>query len=764
MDQLKNFGFGYVSTAPTSADSFLTFKMLNGEASSFADPVNGAFNVTIFPADNNPLSTNAEIVRITAKSIGASETTFTITRQAETGGTSRTILAGDRVAAAPTKKLFTDLDNAITQKTFLTVGNSAGCDYVTDGTADNVEIQAAIDAVNTAGGGTVLVRKGSYSISAPIKMKSSVRLMGEGVSTILNLANTINNDIIACFDSVNGHDNIAIEGFKLDGNKVNNTTAGNGINIKNSRNVLIEKVLITGCKQHGINIDGALTEHVQIKDCTSYSNDLAGISLLDGIVRVLVDGNYCYSNGTANIAINGYGSYITITRNICKTSGIADNITGYNFQNNHVIVSHNQVFDGNNHGIHMAGNYITICNNQVYDTTKDGIFVQTSDLSTMQNCIISNNQIRSAGRYGIHINRAKVGSCTGNVIVSPNNSGIHFDIMTDFDISGNSITGSVTTDGIRVHRSSRNRITKNLCKNNARYGIYVSDDDVTFSLYNKITDNECYDDQATKTQDYGIFIANSADYTYMAGNTAKATDHTTGGIAVTATPTNNELAGTSDGWVEVGETWTFGTATTFTVSGDKTGKYQKGDKIRLKQGGAYKYFYILDLTYAAPNTTVTVTGGTDYTLVTGSITDKYFSKASTPQGFPQWFNWTPVWLLSGGTLDTTYTTQIGRLTLNGRTCTLHWQLTLGTVTTASANLPFQINFPINAVIAGNQMAIGSAVYLDSGVDFTGLIAYALSASAMQFFKGMAVGSQMGADTAKTVANNDSLSGTVTYQI
>jgi polygalacturonase len=63
--------------------------------------------------------------------------------------------------------------NAKQYKTFVTVG-SADADYITDGTADQVQIQAAIDAVVAAGGGTIFVKAGTYSISSSIVVKSDI--------------------------------------------------------------------------------------------------------------------------------------------------------------------------------------------------------------------------------------------------------------------------------------------------------------------------------------------------------------------------------------------------------------------------------------------------------------------------------------------------------------------------------------------------------------------------------------------------------------
>lgn len=61
--------------------------------------------------------------------------------------------------------------------------DTTGADAVCDGTADDVEIQAAINAVNTAGGGTVLMLDGTYNIATVVTAKSNVRLMGQGYGT-----------------------------------------------------------------------------------------------------------------------------------------------------------------------------------------------------------------------------------------------------------------------------------------------------------------------------------------------------------------------------------------------------------------------------------------------------------------------------------------------------------------------------------------------------------------------------------------------------
>jgi len=105
------------------------------------------------------------------------------------------------------------------------------------------------------------------------------------------------------------------------------------------------------------------------------------------------------------------------------------------------------------------------------------------------------------------------------------------------------------------------------------------------------------------------------------------------------------------GWNFANETWTYASATTFTVPTDLTAKYQKGTKIKLTQTTA-KYFYVTASSYGAPNTTVTVTGGSDYTLANAAITSPYYSYIENPQGFPGWFNYVPTVVGFGATPPT----------------------------------------------------------------------------------------------------------------
>lgn len=101
MDTYANFAYSTVATAPSPATSGTTIVIASGDGAKFpAVP----FNAVVWPAGASPLSSNAEIVRVTARSTD----TLTVTRTQE-GTSARTIVAGDQIMQAVTAKTLTDV-------------------------------------------------------------------------------------------------------------------------------------------------------------------------------------------------------------------------------------------------------------------------------------------------------------------------------------------------------------------------------------------------------------------------------------------------------------------------------------------------------------------------------------------------------------------------------------------------------------------------------------------------------------------------------
>jgi hypothetical protein len=140
---------------------------------------------------------------------------------------------------------------------------------------------------------------------------------------------------------------------------------------------------------------------------------------------------------------------------------------------------------------------------------------------------------------------------------------------------------------------------------------------------------------------------------------------------------------TTDGWIDALETWTYASATTITVPAGAASKYSVGDKIKLTQTTA-KYFYVT----AVADTVLTVTGGTDYTVANAAITFPYYSKASSPVGFPGWFSWTPTFSGSVSLTFTVATLHHSKFSIDNRKLFIELDATGTTGGTASDSVLF----------------------------------------------------------------------------
>lgn len=85
-----------------------------------------------------------------------------------------------------------------------------------------------------------------------------------------------------------------------------------------------------------------------------------------------------------------------------------------------------------------------------------------------------------------------------------------------------------------------------------------------------------------------------------------------------------------DGWSSArADTWTYASATTFTVTGDVTGYYEAGMFIKWTQSSTVKYGCIVSASYSDPATTVTITGDT---IDNDVISDNFVSRGLRPVG------------------------------------------------------------------------------------------------------------------------------------
>lgn len=176
-----------------------------------------------------------------------------------------------------------------------------------------------------------------------------------------------------------------------------------------------------------------------------------------------------------------------------------------------------------------------------------------------------------------------------------------------------------------------------------------------------------------------------------------------------------------NGWNESADTWTYASASSFTITGaDRTTIFQKGTKLRFKQGGGFKYAVVASSSFST-DTTVNIAVNTDYTIANAAITDNAYSYVENPVGWPDWFTFSPTWTnvtVGNGTLTARYSVQARRVSFYVRL--LHGSTT--SIGTAGSQAKMTLPIAPSSSQAGIYTSIGNANFEDAGTNhFNGII-------------------------------------------
>lgn len=242
-----------------------------------------------------------------------------------------------------------------------TVGTSTAgwtandCDYLCDGTADDVEINAAIQAL-PAEGGEIVILDGTYNITATIAMnKDNVTLSGNGSSTVLK--------------------------------RMYNSLESIGIVTVSSNNCIVQKFYFDGNKT---SYDGTYNVSVKLSSCTN----------------TIIKENVCYNIEYSSISLSSSQNNIIIN-NICRNSKIGIYIGS---SSNNVIA--NNVNSNNSYGINIiTSKDNNITSNTCNDNDNCGIDVAFSDNNNITGNTCNNNKI------SIRLSTSDNNNITGNTCI-----------------------------------------------------------------------------------------------------------------------------------------------------------------------------------------------------------------------------------------------------------------------------------------------------------------------------------------------------------
>lgn len=187
-------------------------------------------------------------------------------------------------------------------------------------------------------------------------------------------------------------------------------------------------------------------------------------------------------------------------------------------------------------------------------------------------------------------------------------------------------------------------------------------------------------------------------------------DSATDGYVLTADGAGGaawEITEGSDGWTPIRQTCTYVSTTSFRISGDVRTQYPTGTKIKLTQT-TVKYFYVVSTSYTSSKTTITVTGGSNYSLANAAITNPFRSYMATPQLFPHWMNWTPT--VTG--YSSVPTNAVYRFSIDGRKVYISVREVTSGISNATS---ITISLPVTAATITNQLWMYPAAYENNGV-------------------------------------------------
>lgn len=493
-----NFALSTLASPPSSTDG-TELTVGSGHGALFPST---PFNVTVWPAGVQPTSSNAEIMRVTAK---ASDV-FTVTR-AQEGTSARTFAANDQIAATPTARVFTDVEYGahgvvnVMDPTYGAVGDGS--------TDDTAAIQAAIDVVEALSGGELYFPKGTFKVTAELTVTQPMVIHGAGRGVAIIRATTLgaSKGVLKLTAS-----NITIRDLTIRGPSVATYVSDEcGVWAYGTSGSPVTDIVIENCEVYDIGSYGILFEYAnRSRAVRNYVHDVGygGIANLSSADFIAAEN--LVSTITPGTSSNAYGLFVTkrltgdttpsrgtMSKNVVKDVALWEGIdthgaTFYTINDN--VVSGCKI--GIQVGPDSFGNvphFTTICNNAIDNgalttTQLRGISIGGNGSTNVRGIVCKGNTIDtmggadgSSGLLAAILIQYTIGSiCDGNTLYAAEQNGIIYDgggnvgiVCTNNAIHGVTLrTGNAS--GIRFNTATSGVCTGNYIDASDNYPMYFN--------------------------------------------------------------------------------------------------------------------------------------------------------------------------------------------------------------------------------------------------------------------------------------------------
>ncbi|RLG58278.1 MAG: hypothetical protein DRN95_04560 [Candidatus Hydrothermarchaeota archaeon] len=327
--------------------------------------------------------------------------------------------------------------------------NKEHANWICDGSADDVEIKAAIEnlSVSVGYGGKLVLLEGVYNISNSIY--PSLPALGITIEGVGNVTLKVSSGFPADYGVFHGmYMNLTIRNIKIDCNGI----AEYGI-FFNWENLVVDNCIIANAKFDGIRLDSSGpsgTINAIITKSRFDGCDEAGIYIDEGCKNIIITDN-TFRNCFAGVQLYYVTSYEKIANNhfeSCSRGVVAKGL--------HFIITGNTIEDCEE-GIYVVESSKVIISNNIMDTCKPPSFFHGIYLGLVDDSIISSNIISDA-KYGIYVHRGENNSICGNIIKDSIDSGIW-----------------VGGTGAGLYSAKRHSVEMNTIRNSGNYGINLTE-------------------------------------------------------------------------------------------------------------------------------------------------------------------------------------------------------------------------------------------------------------------------------------------------
>ncbi len=428
------------------------------------------------------------------------------------------------------------------------VFNGAAFGMVAGGGTDNANfLQSAVSAANLAGGGTVYVSGGTYTITShSISMLSGVEVVGAGRgATVFQVGAGATFQELFSFSTCSFG---ALRRCRLDGNKTAAPGSLHGIRLTQSTDILLEDLALSNFTQDGSywgpNVGNTPNERIIARDWECLSNGRNGLSVIqakDFVISNLVG----VSNGHADVDIEPNSSSQIVQRGTLSNfilRGSTDdglvlfNNVGATFQDLQVA---NVVISGGGasgaEGLIVKGERINLVNVSIATWGGSGANIHEGS----QNISWTGGALWGNQSNGVGVGAAS--SWATNITLEA----LSIDSNGDTGISATSVVG-LSIIGNRLRNNSQRQA-------GIRGGMLLSG-----CNNSRVVANRAHDSQTSKTQRHGLRTLTSCSTVQVSANdfegniTAAADDDgtTTNYVAFSNTPSLSfERAAVPDGGV-----------------------------------------------------------------------------------------------------------------------------------------------------------------------------------------------------------------------